>query len=211
MTKKEFSCSPQFVARSPLPVLWYTQTVACSPQPVYPQPTARSPYISHSHSLQHVSCSLQPVYPLPVVRTLVTLAWVDINILLKKKKKKKKCVIRITRASFSSLYYPFLLLHIRLKKKICVSKLPPAFVFLCPFDLAKFRLFFFFLKLFFFCIFTTKNEESLLFWKNLSTYVGAQKTCKIPFDFWKYGSWNFSVIFGFGCAWRQRPIAVKKK
>ena len=41
-------------------------------------------------------------------------------------------------------------------------------------------------------------------------HVGAQKTCKILFDFWKYGSWNFSVIFGFGCAWRQRPIEVKK-
>ena len=41
-------------------------------------------------------------------------------------------------------------------------------------------------------------------------HVGAQKTCKIPFDFWKYGSWDFSVIFGFGCAWRQRPIEVKK-
>ena len=41
-------------------------------------------------------------------------------------------------------------------------------------------------------------------------HVGAQKTCKILFDFWKYGSWNFSVIFGFRCAWRQRPIEVKK-
>ena len=56
------------------------------------------------------------------------------------------------------------------KKKICVSKLPPAFVFLCAFDFAKFRLsFFFFLKLLFFFIFTTKNK-SLLFWKNLSTW-----------------------------------------
>ena len=42
-------------------------------------------------------------------------------------------------------------------------------------------------------------------------HVRAQKTCKILSDFWKYGSWNFSVIFGFGCAWRQRPIEVKKK
>ena len=34
---------------------------------------------------------------------------------------------------------------------------------------AKFRLSFFFLEIIFFSIFTTKNEESLLFWKNLST------------------------------------------
>ena len=69
---------------------------------------------------------------------------------------------------------------------------------------------FFFLEIIFFFTFTTKNKESLLFWENLSTWE-LKKTCKIPFDFWKYGSWNFSVIFGFGCAWRQRPIEVKKK
>ena len=57
------------------------------------------------------------------------------------------------------------------KKKFCVSKLPPAFVFLCAFDFAKFRLSFFLSwDYFFFFIFTTKNEESLLFWKNSSTW-----------------------------------------
>ena len=64
------------------------------------------------------------------------------------------------------------------------------------------------IQIIFFFIFTTKNEETVL---EEFKYVGAQKPCKIPFDFWKYGSWNFSVIFGFGCAWRQRPIEVKKK
>ena len=59
---------------------------------------------------------------------------------------------------------------LRLKKKFCVSKLPPAFVFLCAFDFAKFRLSFFFLEIIFFFNFTTKNEESLLLWKNLSTW-----------------------------------------
>ena len=69
--------------------------------------------------------------------------------------------------------------------------------------------FFFSWNYFFFSFLLRKNEESLMFWKNLSTWE-LKKTCKIPFDFWKYGSWNFSVIFGFGCAWRQRPIEVKK-
>ena len=90
---------------------------------------------------------------------------------------------------------------LRLKKKFCVSKLPPAFVLLCAFDFAKFRLSFFFLEIIFFHFFSVLEEFK---------HVGAQKTCKIPLDFWKYGSWNFSAIFGFGCAWRQRPIEVKK-
>ena len=54
------------------------------------------------------------------------------------------------------------------KKKFCVSKLPLAFVFLCAFDFAKIQTFIFFLNFFF--IFTTKNDESLLFWKSLSTW-----------------------------------------
>ena len=94
------------------------------------------------------------------------------------------------------------------KKKFCVSKLPPAFVFLCAYDFAKFRLSFFFSWNFFFHFYYEKRRKFAVLEE--FKHVGAQKTCKIPFDFWKYGSWNFSVIFGFGCAWRQRPIEVKK-
>ena len=70
---------------------------------------------------------------------------------------------------------------------------------------------FFFLKLllFFFHFYYEKRRKFAVLEE--FKHVGAQKTCKILFDFWKYGSWNFSVIFGFGCAWRQRPIEVKKK
>ena len=61
---------------------------------------------------------------------------------------------------------------VRLKKKFCVSKLPPAFVFLWAFDFAKFGLSCFFSWNYFFFNFTTKNKESMLFWKNFR-HVGA--------------------------------------
>ena len=99
--------------------------------------------------------------------------------------------------------------RLKKKKKFCVSKLPPAFVFLCAFDFAKFRLSFFFSWNYFFFHFYYEKRRKFAVLEEFK-HVGAQKTCKIPFDFWKYGSWNFSVIFGFGCAWRQRPIEVKK-
>ena len=98
---------------------------------------------------------------------------------------------------------------IRLKKKFCVSKLPPTFVFLCAFDFAKFRLSFFFSWNHFFFHFYYEKRRKFAVLEEFK-HVGAQKTCKILFDFWKYRSWNFSVIFGFGCARRQRPIEVKK-
>ena len=59
-----------------------------------------------------------------------------------------------------SLYSTSHCVSLRLKKKFCVSKLPPAFVFLCAFDFAKFRLSFFFLEILKVCC----------FWKNLSTW-----------------------------------------
>ena len=101
-------------------------------------------------------------------------------------------------------------IRLKKKKKFCVSKLPPAFVFLCAFDFAKFRLSFFFLEIIFFFHFYYKKRRKFAVLEEFK-HVGAQKVCKILFDFWKYGSWNFAVIFGFGCAWRQRPIEVKKK
>ena len=66
---------------------------------------------------------------------------------------------------------PCLSVRLKKKKKFCASKLPPAFVFLCAFDFAKFRLSFFFSwNYYFFFIFTMKNEERLLFWKKISTW-----------------------------------------
>ena len=69
------------------------------------------------------------------------------------------------------------------KKKICVSKLPPAFVFLCTLDFAKFRLLFFFLEIiiFFFHFYYEKRRKFAVLEE--FNHVGAQKTCKIPFDF----------------------------
>ena len=69
---------------------------------------------------------------------------------------------------------------------------------------------FFFLEIIIFFHFYKEKQRKFAVLEEFK-HVGTQKTCKIPFDFWKYGSWNFSVIFGFGCAWRQRPIEVKKK
>ena len=69
---------------------------------------------------------------------------------------------------------------------------------------------FFFLEIFFFFHFYYEKRRKFAVLEEFK-HVGAQKTCKIPFDFWKYESWNVSVIFGFGCAWRQRPIEVKTK
>ena len=69
------------------------------------------------------------------------------------------------------------------KKKFCVSKLPPAFVFLCAFDFAKFRLaFFFFLNYLFFFHFNYEKRRKFAVLEEFK-HVGAQKTCKIPFDF----------------------------
>ena len=47
------------------------------------------------------------------------------------------------------------------KKKFCVSKLPPAFVFLCAFDFAKFRLSFFFSKLLFVFLFLLQKMNKV--------------------------------------------------
>ena len=162
---------------------------------------------------------------------LRTLECTDTSSLLKKKKKKKKKPLlacknwtshleclqpHIPMCTYNWSYFEVLnhRIHdvsLRLKKKkFCVSKLPPAFVFLCAFDFEKFRLAFFFLEIiiFFFHFYYEKRRKFAVLEE--FKHVGAQKTCKIPFDFWKYGSWDFSVIFGFGCAWRQRPIEVKK-
>ena len=102
--------------------------------------------------------------------------------------------------------------YIRLKKKFCVSKLPPAFVlFFCAhLILQNSDIHFFFSWNYFFFHFYYEKRRKFAVLEEFK-HVGAQKTCKIAFDFWKYGSWNFSVIFGFTCAWRQRPIEVKKK
>ena len=55
-----------------------------------------------------------------------------------------------------------------------------------------------------------KNEESLLFWKNLSTWELKKrvKSCLISEN---TEVETFQSFFGFGCAWRQRPIEAKKK
>ena len=63
--------------------------------------------------------------------------------------------------------------EVRLKKKNSVSQAQAAarICFSVRIRFCKIQTFiFFFLKLFFFFNFTTKNEESLLFWKNLSTW-----------------------------------------
>ena len=73
----------------------------------------------------------------------------------------------------------------RLKKKFCVSKLsklPPAFVFLCAFDFAKFRLSFFFSWNYYFFHFYYEKRRKFAVLEEYK-HVGAQKTCKIPFDF----------------------------
>ena len=64
------------------------------------------------------------------------------------------------------------LYSIRLKKKKkSVSQSCCPYLFFCAHLILQNSDFhFFFLKLFFSFIFTTKNEESLLFWKNLSTW-----------------------------------------
>ena len=68
---------------------------------------------------------------------------------------------------FSILYPKNVAVKLK-KKKMCVSKLPPAFVFLCAFDSAKFRLSFFFSwNYYFFLNFYYQNL--CCFWKNLST------------------------------------------
>ena len=65
----------------------------------------------------------------------------------------------------------YFLVVIRLKKKFCVSKAAACICFSVRIWFCKIQTFiFFFLKLLFFFIFTTKNQESLLFWKNLSTW-----------------------------------------
>ena len=57
------------------------------------------------------------------------------------------------------------------KKKILCLKAAARICFSVRIWFCKIQTFIFFpFKLFFFFIFTTKNEESLLFWKNLSTW-----------------------------------------
>ena len=94
------------------------------------------------------------------------------------------------------------------KKKSVSQRCRPHLFFCAHLILQNSDFHFFFLKLFFFHFYYEKQRKFAVLEE--FKHVGAQKTCKIPFDFWKYGSWNFSVIFGFGCAWRQRPIEVKK-
>ena len=97
---------------------------------------------------------------------------------------------------------------IRLKKKNSVSQSCRPHLFFCAHLILQNSDFhFFFLKYFLFSFHYEKRRKFAVLEE--CKHVGAQKTCKILFDFWKYGSWNFSVIFGFGCAWRQRPIEVK--
>ena len=60
---------------------------------------------------------------------------------------------------------------VRLKKKILCLKAAARICFSVRIWFCRIRTFtFFFLEIFFFFIFTTKNEESLLFWKNLSMW-----------------------------------------
>ena len=60
---------------------------------------------------------------------------------------------------------------IRLKKKNSVSQSCRPHLFFCAHLILQNSDFhFFFLEIIFFFIFTTKNEESLLFWKNLSMW-----------------------------------------
>ena len=96
------------------------------------------------------------------------------------------------------------------KKKNSVSQSCRPYLFFCAHMILQNSDFhFFFLEIIFFFHFYYEKQRKFAVLEEFK-HVGAQKTCKIPFDFWKYGSWNFSVIFGFGCAWRQRPIEVKK-
>ena len=95
------------------------------------------------------------------------------------------------------------------KKKILCLKAAARICFSVRIWFCKIQTFIFFLEIIFFFHFYYEKRIKFAVLEEFK-HVGAQKTCKIPFDFWKYGSWNFSVIFGFGCAWRQRPIEVKK-
>ena len=84
--------------------------------------------------------------------------------------------------------------HIRLKKKILCLKAAARICFSVRIWFCRIRTFiFFFLKLFFFFYFYYEKRRKFAVLEEFK-HVGAQKTCKIPFDFWKYGSWNFSVI-----------------
>ena len=107
-----------------------------------------------------------------------------------------------------------LMLHsenrIRLKKKNLCLKAAARICFSVRIWFCKIQTFIFFLEIIIFFHFYYEKQKKFAVLEEFK-HVGAQKTCKIPFDFWKYGSWNFSVIFSFGCAWRQRPIEVKKK
>ena len=104
----------------------------------------------------------------------------------------------------------FIVQPYKAKKKILCLKAATRICFSVRIWFCKIQTFiFFFLKLFFFHFYYEKQRKFDVLEE--FKHVGAQKTCKILFDFWKYGSWNFSVIFGFACAWRQRPIEVKTK
>ena len=105
---------------------------------------------------------------------------------------------------------------IRLKKKNSVSQSCRPHLFFCAHLILQNSDFHFFcLEIIIFFHFYYEKRRKFAVLEEFK-HVGAQKTCKVPFDFWKYGSWNFqsllvSPIFGFGCAWRQRPIEVKIK
>ena len=102
--------------------------------------------------------------------------------------------------------------YYKAKKKNSVSQSYRLHLFFCAhliLQISDLHFFFFFFNFFFFNFCYEKQRKFAVLEE--FKHVEAQKTCKIPFDFWKYGSWNFSVIFGFWCAWRQRPIEVKKK
>ena len=72
------------------------------------------------------------------------------------------------------------LLEIRLKKKNSGSQSCRPHLFFCAHLILQNSDFhFFFLEIIFFFIFTTKNEESLLFWKNISTWE-LKKRVKSP-------------------------------
>ena len=122
---------------------------------------------------------------------------------------------KLIRRNSWKVWYWFLLKFsaelVRLKKKILCLKAAARICFSVRIWFCKIQTFIylFFLKWFFFHFYYEKRRKFAVLEE--FKHVGAQKTCKIPFDFWKYGSWNFSVIFGFGCAWRQRPIEVKHK
>ena len=99
---------------------------------------------------------------------------------------------------------------LRLKKKILCLKAAARICFSVRTWFCKIRTFIFFSWNYFFFHFYYEKRRKFAVLEEFK-HVGAQKMCKIPFDFWKYGSWNFSVIFGFACTWRQRPIEVKNK